>query len=92
MTTRAPAPAPTTPDEFVYFCAKCGFGLAKGNLPQPHMTGVCGGCARILALAKGEPFAMVADLTKMPLRERSVFEQKAQEVRRARGIREPIVI
>lgn len=43
MTTRAPAPAP---DEFVYFCAKCGFGLAKGNLPQPHMTGVCGGWAR----------------------------------------------
>jgi hypothetical protein len=97
MTTRAPtastaASPAASPDEFLYYCAKCGSPLAKGKLPQLRATGVCGGCARIVTLVSGEPFADTADLSKVPLRDRAGLEQRAQEIRRARGIREPILI
>lgn len=78
--------------ELIIFCGKCGAVIGKGQIPQPRMHGVCPACATIFSLEVGTPFAIAADLKAVPLRDRAGLEQKAQEVRRARGIRPTVTL
>jgi hypothetical protein len=77
---------------FDYFCGVCGSQVAQGKIPTPRAGGICGGCATILNLVEGEPFATRADLSKVPLRDRAQLEARAEQVRKARGLPPPIIV
>lgn len=78
--------------EVVYFCAKCGATIGKGQMPKAAMYGVCPACAAIIRVEQGRPFAREVNLDLVPLRERTALEQRSEQMRKQLGLPPSIIL